>query len=94
MLVKDEDVYCVWRGAFDAQTNICTYGMDLFQRHGNAWSRSFEEHCEYAYSAEQLTDYLKDAGFTHIRVYGDRTMEKPAPGDQRIYIKARKGKRK
>ena len=93
-LDEDEDVYCVWRGAFDAQTNICTYGMDLFQRHGNAWSRSFEEHCEYAYSAKQLTDYLKDAGFTHIRVYGDRTMEKPAPGDQRIYIKARKGKRK
>jgi len=93
-LDEDDDVYCVWRGAFDEQTNICSYGMDLFQRQGNAWHRSFEEHCEYAYSAEQLVGYLKDAGFTHIRVYGDRTMEEPAPGEQRIYIKARKGKRK
>lgn len=93
-LDEDDDVYCVWRGAFDEQTNICSYGMDLFQRRGNNWTRNFEEHSEYAYTAEQLVGYLKDAGFTHIRVYGDRTMEKPAPGEQRIYIKARKGKRK
>ena len=91
-LDEDEDVYCVWRGEFDQETNICSYGMDLFQRKGNLWERSFEEHCEYAYSAEQLVGYLKDAGFTHIRVYGDRKMEAPAEGEQRIYIKARKGK--
>ena len=91
-LDEDDDVYCVWRGEFDEETNICSYGMDLFQRRGNLWERSFEEHCEYAYSAEQLVSYLKAAGFTHIRVYGDRRMEAPAPGEQRIYIKARKGK--
>ena len=91
-LDEDDDVYCVWRGAFDEQTNICSYGMDLFQRRGDTWYRSFEEHCEYAYSAKQLVGYLKDAGFTHIEVYGDRTMERPQPGEQRIYIKARKGR--
>lgn len=91
-LDEDDDVYCVWRGAFDDETNICSYGMDLFQRNGNAWYRSFEEHCEYAYSAEQLVGYLKTAGFTHIEIYGDRTLDKPGAGEQRIYIKARKGK--
>ena len=91
-LDEDDDVYCVWRGEFNEETNICSYGMDLFQRKGNLWERSFEEHCEYAYSAEQLVGYLKAAGFTHIRVYGDRRMEAPAEGEQRIYIKARKGK--
>ena len=91
-LDEDEDVYCVWRGEFDEETNICSYGMDLFQRRGSLWERSFEEHREYAYSAEQLTGYLKSAGFTHIRVYADRRFENPAPGEQRIYIKARKGK--
>ncbi|MBQ3191997.1 MAG: class I SAM-dependent methyltransferase [Oscillospiraceae bacterium] len=93
-LDEDDDVYCVWRGEFDEQTNICSYGMDLFQRKGELWERSFEEHCEYAYSAEELVEYLKAAGFTHIRVYGDRRFEAPADGEQRIYIKARKGKRK
>ena len=91
-LDEDEDVYCVWRGAFDEETNICTYGMDLFQREGNAWYRSSEEHREYAYSATQLVNYLKEAGFTGIRVYGDRKLEAPQNGEQRIYIKARKGK--
>ena len=91
-LDEDDDVYCVWRGEFDEQTNICTYWMDLFQRQGKAWQRSYEEHREYAYSDEQLRGYLKDAGFTHIEVYADRIFEAPRTGEQRIYFKARKGK--
>ena len=93
-LDEDEDVYCVWRGEFDEETNICSYGMDLFQRRGEVWERSFEEHREYAYSREQLTNYLKQAGFTYIRVYADREFTAPREGEQRIYFKARKGKRK
>ena len=91
-LDEDDDVYCVWRGEFDEESNICTYGMDLFQRQGNTWLRSWEEHREYAYDAQTLTGYLRDAGFTSIRVYADRLMEAPREGEQRIYIKARKGK--
>ena len=91
-LDEDDDVYCVWRGEFDEETNICTYGMDLFQRQGRLWQRSFEEHREYAYSARQLTGYLSAAGFTNILVYADRRMEPPGAGEQRIYFKARKGR--
>ena len=42
-LDEDDDVYCVWRGEFDEESNICSYGMDLFQRRakaGTAPSRS------------------------------------------------------
>ncbi len=91
-LDEDDDVYCVWRGEFDEQTNICTYAMDLFQRRGSLWERSYEEHREYAYSEEQLVGYLRRAGFTSVEVYADRRFEAPRPGEQRIYIKARKGK--
>ena len=90
---EDDDVFCLWRGEFDPQTNICSYGMDLFQREGNVWHRSFEEHREYAYSAAQLTGYLKDAGFTSVEIFADRRFAPPAAGEQRIYLKARKGKR-
>lgn len=91
-LDEDEDVYCIWRGEFDAETNICSYGMDLFQRSGSMWLRSFEEHREYAYTVQQLTAYLRQAGFTDIAIYADRRLEVPAPGEQRIYLKARKGR--
>ena len=91
-LDEDDDVFCVWRGEFDEATNICSYAMDLFQRQGGAWHRSFEEHNEYAYSAAQLTAYLKQAGFTAIEVFADRRLEAPGEGEQRIYLKARKGR--
>ena len=90
-LDEDDEVYCIWRGSFDEETNICTYGMDLFQREGDTWLRSQEEHQEYAYSAKQLVSYLKEAGFTNIQVFGDRKFSSPEPGEQRIYLKARKG---
>ena len=91
-LDEDEDVYCVWRGEFDEVTNICTYGMDIFQRTGDSWQRSWEEHREYAYSRQQLTRYLKEAGFTSIAVYADRKFCEPGEGEQRMYFKARKGR--
>ncbi len=91
-LDEDDDVYCVWRGEFDGDTNICSYGMDLFQREGELWRRTFEEHQEYAYSVEQLTGFLKAAGFTDIRVYADRKFSAPEPGEQRVWFSARKGR--
>ena len=91
---EDDDVFCLWRGEFDEETNICSYGMDLFQREGECWYRSFEEHKEYAYTVQQLTGFLKAAGFTHIRVYADGKLEAPREGEQRIYFSARKGKLK
>lgn len=93
-LDEDDDVYCVWRGEFDEESNICSYGMDLFQRQGKVWHRSFEEHQEYAYSQSQLTGFLQQAGFTRIRVYADCRFDPPQPGEQRIYFSARKGMRR
>ena len=90
-LDEDDDVYCVWRGEFDEDTNICSYGMDLFQREGEVWHRSFEEHREYAYSIEQLKGYLKAAGFTKIQVWADREFCAPREGEQRVWFQARKG---
>ena len=91
-LDENEDTFCVWRGEFDPQTNICSYGMDLFQRRGNLWQRSFEEHQEYAYCQQQLVEYLKNAGFTGIEVFADRRLTPPDAKDLRIYLKARKGR--
>ena len=91
-LDEDDDVYCVWRGDFDDDTNILSYAMDLFQRQGNVWHRSCEQHDEYAYTAEEMTAWLKQTGFTNIEVFADGQMIPPRDGEQRIYLKARKGK--
>ena len=89
-LDENDESYCVWRAEFDEAERICYYGMDLFQREGKLWRRSFEEHREYAYTVSQLTEFLKAAGFSQIECYGDRQFTPPKEGEQRIYFYAAK----
>lgn len=87
-LDENEESYCVWRADFDEEENRCYYGIDLFQRTGELWNRSFEQHCEYAYDPEILTQWLYDAGFARVEQYGDCRLEAPKTGEQRIYFAA------
>lgn len=89
-LDETEDTYCVWRAEYSWRRRICTYGMDIFRRDGGHWLRGEEVHEEYAYTPEELEEYLRQAGFKDIKQYGDRTMRRPRPGEQRIFFAARK----
>ena len=89
-LDETEDDYCVWRTEFDEQARICYYGVDLFERRGEVWERSFEEHQQYAYTPAELEQALRAAGFTAIRAYADGQMIPPRQQEQRIYFTARK----
>ena len=89
-LDETEDTYCVWRTEFGAKKRLCFYGMDIFRLNGSLWDRSFEEHIEYAYEPDELALWLEEAGFTHIRQYGDRVLRAPKQDEQRIYFSAKK----
>ena len=90
ILDETDDTYCVWRTEFDAKKRLCFYGMDIFRLNGSLWDRSFEEHIEYAYEPDELALWLEEAGFTHIRQYGDRVLRAPKQDEQRIYFSAKK----
>jgi len=84
-LDETEDVYCVWRTDFSARTKVCTYWVDLFElQEDGSWSRSVEEHRERAWEVEELTAWLREAGFTEITVTGDLTMEPPGEQEDRL----------
>lgn len=88
---EDEDTCCIWRADYSPRCRICTYGMDLFFREdGDLWRRMEEVHEEYAYEPDELERMLRQAGFRHIRQYGERKMRAPKPGEQRIFFTARK----
>ena len=89
-LDETADTYCVWRTEFDAKKRLCFYGMDIFRLNGSLWDRSFEEHIEYAYEPDELALWLEEAGFTHIRQYGDRVLRAPKQDEQRIYFSTKK----
>ena len=63
---ETEDVLCLWRAEFDSGANEMRYGMDIFSREGELWSRDGEEHIEYAHSPEMLGTLLEKAGFGEI----------------------------
>ncbi len=92
-LDETEDIYCVWRTEFEKRSRICSYWMDIFTRNeDDTWERDFEEHRQRAYTVEELTEWLTQAGFTNIRAYGDCKMSAPKENEQRIYFTAVRGK--
>ena len=91
-LDETEDTYCVWRAEYSSRRRICTYYMDLFCQDGPAglWQRGEELHEERAHTPEELTEYLRLAGFRDIRQYGNLKLRSPRPGEDRIFFVARK----
>ena len=91
-LDETEDTYCVWRAEYNKRSKLCTYFMDIFRldEESGLWERGEELHEERAYTVEELSQFLEQAGFKDIKVYGERRMNAPRPGEQRIFFVARK----
>jgi SAM-dependent methyltransferase len=91
-LDETEDTYCVWRAEYNKRSKICTYFMDIFRldEESGQWERGEELHEERAYTVEELTGFLQQAGFRDIKVYGELKMTAPRPGEQRVFFVARK----
>jgi len=86
-LDERDDVYCVWRTEYRKRAKTLDYYVDMFRlQQSGAWERSFEEHHQRAYTVEELTVMLKEAGFTAIRTYGDQKMKRPTETEGRIYF--------
>ena len=84
-LDETEDTLCLWRTEYSR--GLCSYYMDLFfRRDDGAWDRQAELHRQRAYTVEQLTGWLTEAGFGDIRVYGDMRLRRPREDEQRIYF--------
>ena len=90
-LDETEDVFCVWRGEYSEKKRICSFWMDIFEREGGLWRRGEELHQEYAYTMDELEEYLREAGFAQIRRYGELKFRAPKPGEQRVFFTAVKG---
>jgi len=90
-LDETEEVFCVWRGEYSPRRRVCGYGMDIFRRRPDgAWDRGEEYHEEYAYTPEELEEYLKAAGFSQVKRYGDLKKRPPALEERRIFFAAGK----
>ncbi len=87
-LDETEDVFCVWRGEYSEKRRICSFWMDIFERSGANWLRGGELHREYAYTMDELEDFLGEAGFVRIKRFGELKRRAPREGEQRVFFTA------
>lgn len=90
-LDETEETYCVWRADYSKRRRILTYGMDIFRaRRDGTWERGEEVHEEYAYTLDELEEYLKQAGFINVQRWGNLKMRAPNRNDNRVFFTAQK----
>jgi ubiquinone/menaquinone biosynthesis C-methylase UbiE len=85
------DTAYLWKNAYDPQTLSVRMELSVFVRQEQeTYQRMSEQQTQYAYPLETLGELLAGAGFTDIRIFGDRTFAQPKPTEQRWHIAVRK----
>lgn len=87
---ESEDVFCTWQNKFSKRTGICRFHLVFFEKNGLVYNRSDEFISERLYSIKEMEEYLSQAGFEVVAVYGDSGIKKPRDDDSKYYICARK----
>ena len=85
---RDEAAY-LWQNKLDG--DILTMDLTFFIRdeeEEDIYHRVTETHRQRAHDPENLKRLLEEAGFTNIKIYGDRSFEAPTADEMRIHISA------
>ena len=81
---RDEAAY-LWQNSLDG--DIVHMVLTFFiHEGGELYRRVTETHRQRAHEEENIVRLLREAGFTGIRVYGDRNFEAPGPEEMRIHF--------
>lgn len=83
---RDEAAY-LWQNRLDG--DIVTMDLTFFIRDSeeeDIYHRVTETHRQRAHDPENLKRLLEEAGFTDVKIYGDRTFESPTAEEMRVHI--------
>ncbi|MEI6579383.1 MAG: class I SAM-dependent methyltransferase [Eubacteriales bacterium] len=86
-----DDLYCVWQNRLDEKINTVKITLEFFEEDDGAYYRSTETFAERAYSYEELSKWLTDAGFEVMNIFEELTQTPPKEDTQRAVFVARKG---
>lgn len=86
-----EDAAYFWENSYDPEEKINEYYVSLFLRKesSDAYERVEEIHLERAYSLEEVTQYLENAGLTLLSVHDGYSFEKPRAESDRLFFIAK-----
>lgn len=83
-------VHHVWHSYWDRETRLCRVEMSFWVRDAaTGETRHFTEtHLQRAYTAPEVTEWLTEAGFTNIEVFGGYGTRAPGPKSDRLLFVA------
>ncbi len=86
-----DEVYCVWENSLK-ENNKVEIDINFFVPKGDLYERYEECFSERAYTDNEITSMLEDAGFEVVKRLGDMSADVPKENEQRvIYIAKKKG---
>lgn len=86
-----DDVAYIWKNRWDGAGDLLRMELSFYEREpGGLYRRFGERHVQRGWEPEELCALLERAGYTDIRVFGDKTALPPAPGEARAHFSARK----
>jgi len=85
------EAYCVWQNRWLPASRTTEITLDIFAPEADGrYTRAREQFAERAYTPEELTRWLRKAGFAVEHIYGELTWEPPPADAQRIFFIARR----
>ncbi len=90
---KDEALHYRWRSRYNPETRLCTVRMSFSFDPGTGERERFTEvHRQRAYSKDELTAWLRAAGFSDMFVYDAYSLDPPKKRSDRLFYFAVKPK--
>ena len=85
------DAFLVWQNSLQKNGRSVDIMLDIFTENENGlYERESEDFTETAYSEEEITAALLQAGYTDIEVFDDLSFDNPSETSQRVYFTAKK----
>lgn len=89
-IYDEKNVYCAWQNKLLSDKKTVNINLDFFVKDGENYFRSGENFNERAYTDEELSFAVEDAGFSIISRFSESTFSLPTETTERItYIVGR-----
>ncbi len=83
---KNEPLHYRWRSRYNPETRLCTIRMNFSFDDGSGVRRAFTEvHRQRAYGKDELTSWLRSAGFAEVIVYDAYSTDPPKKRSDRLF---------
>ena len=86
-VMEEQGIYYVWQSEYFEDTKICEFELNFFSEQEDKGYKRFDEFQEErAYSPEEISGFVKDAGLNMTGIYKPFTFSTQDDEDERIFF--------